>query len=139
MRAITSHCKEDPIYVETARPHSQFPHSCICERFTYSQKRIGPPICCSKYRQTIWGIYCVNRSQIQYMNVELGTRPHSLISGNICFEFSVQCMDISYWIEGLLQRAATKSSPAVWVTSRWGSTQRGTSCQKVLIPAVTRC
>ncbi len=37
------HCKEDPIYGiprnETARPRSQFPYSCICERFIYSRGR----------------------------------------------------------------------------------------------------
>jgi hypothetical protein len=50
MRAITLKRRSD-LYIpknETARPHSQFPHTCICERFIYSQERIGPPICCSK-------------------------------------------------------------------------------------------
>ncbi len=30
---------------ETSQPCSQFPHSCICERFFYIPK-IGPPIFC---------------------------------------------------------------------------------------------
>ncbi len=44
---------------ETARPRSQFPHSCICIQIHDCRN---------------WG-----------------TRPRSFISGNICFEFSVQC------------------------------------------------
>jgi hypothetical protein len=36
------HCNENPIYVflfflGIARPRSQFPHLCVCERFIYSQ------------------------------------------------------------------------------------------------------
>ncbi len=38
-----THCNENPIYVfpgkEFARPQSQFPRSCVCERFIYSQDR----------------------------------------------------------------------------------------------------
>jgi hypothetical protein len=37
------HCKENPIYIflfgGIAQPQSQFPHSCVCERFIYSQDR----------------------------------------------------------------------------------------------------
>jgi hypothetical protein len=28
----------------------------------------------------------------RYMNLRMGTRPRSFISGNVCFEFSVQCL-----------------------------------------------
>ncbi len=42
-KTVLTHCNENSIYVfpekEIARPHSQFPHSCVCERLTYSQNR----------------------------------------------------------------------------------------------------
>ncbi len=66
---------------QTARPQSQFPHSCICERFTifppwvylFSCNRIGRPIvgiCKSLTETWMW---------------KLGLRPLSLISGNTYF------------------------------------------------------
>ncbi len=53
-----------------SRPQSQFPHSCVCERFLYSQY-------CSTY--FLW--------------------PRNSFSGNICFEFSVLvlCSELSFW------------------------------------------
>jgi hypothetical protein len=39
--SVLLHCSENHIYVfpflGIARPHSQFPHSCVCEKFIYSQ------------------------------------------------------------------------------------------------------
>ncbi len=39
---IYTHCKDNPIripFLGIAWPQSQFPHSCVCERFIYSQDR----------------------------------------------------------------------------------------------------
>ncbi len=44
------HCKEN-----TIRPHSQFPHSCVCERFIYSQDR--STYSCSRIGRSIVEIY----------------------------------------------------------------------------------
>ncbi len=84
---ISLHCNENPIYVfllGIARPQSQFPYSCVCERFIYSQDR-------STYfpaaEQTDdHG----NRSKTQ----ECGnwTEAPQFLSGNICFELSVLCL-----------------------------------------------
>ncbi len=54
MRAITLQRKSDICIPrnETERPHYQFPYLCICERFIYSQERIGPPILLEQNRQT---------------------------------------------------------------------------------------
>ncbi len=49
---------------------------------------IGPQTEDSKIGGQIVGIY---KSLTDTWTQTLGTRPHSFISGNICFEFSVQC------------------------------------------------
>jgi hypothetical protein len=54
-------CKQDPMYVfpiETARPRSQFLHSCVCERFIHPT--IGPPILLLENRETVLGIFVSN-------------------------------------------------------------------------------
>ncbi len=73
---------------ETARPRSQFPHSCICEQFIYSHDR-STYFAAAKYWPNDPGNIEI---AYRYMNVELGTRPRSFMSGNICFEFSVHCL-----------------------------------------------
>ncbi len=62
---------------ETARPQFQFPHSCILAPFIYSQDR-----------STYFPAAIAHRN----INVGIWMRPHSFISGNICFEFSVFCL-----------------------------------------------
>jgi hypothetical protein len=50
------YCTENwqQIFNETALPQSQFPHSCICERFISSfLRRIGPPFFCGSYVQGV--------------------------------------------------------------------------------------
>ncbi len=70
---------------ETARPHSQLLHSCICERF---HDRSANAI------QQNWRTDCGNKYIAhRYYQQKQGTRTHSFISANICFEFSVQCID----------------------------------------------
>ncbi len=49
----------------------------------------GPPIFCSKRGGPIVGI---DKSLTETWMWKLGTRPCSFISGNICFEFSAQCL-----------------------------------------------
>ncbi len=57
--------------------------------------RIGPPILLYCVCEPIVGIY---KSLTDTRMGELGTRPHSFISGNICFEFSVQCIcSVATW------------------------------------------
>jgi len=53
-----------------SRPQSQFPHSCVCERFLYSQDRFTS---FPAAEQADWGL-------------------GNSISRNICFEFSVLCL-----------------------------------------------
>ncbi len=61
-QSCAAHYKENPIYVypeKEARPPSQIPHSCVCERFISSLPRISPHIFLQQNRQTDRG----NRSQ----------------------------------------------------------------------------
>ena len=55
-----------------AQPQSQFPHSCVCEQFIFSQDR--PHIFLQKNSQTDRG-YTVAHS---HMNVEIGNRGHAI-------------------------------------------------------------
>ncbi len=52
---------------ETARPCSQFLHSCICERFIYFQDR-SVFLVSAKSADRSWHVYIAHR----YMNVEIG-------------------------------------------------------------------
>ncbi len=45
-----------------ARPQSQFPHSCVCERFIYSHDRSAYSTA-GKYVDGSWNINSINRSQ----------------------------------------------------------------------------
>ncbi len=45
----------------TARPQSQFPHSCVCERFIYSHDRSASYSAAGKYVERSWDY--INRSQ----------------------------------------------------------------------------
>ncbi len=70
-----------------ARPKSQFPHSCVCDRFFYFQDR-------STYflqhkRQIDRGIY---KSLTNTWMWKLGLRPRNSFSGNICFKIPVLCL-----------------------------------------------
>ncbi len=73
---------------ETAWPRSQLLHSCICEQFIYSHDRsasqyskIGGPI----------DIVRIYKLLTYTWMQKLGRRPRSFSSGNVCFEFSMQC------------------------------------------------
>ncbi len=55
----------------------------------------GPQTQYSKEGEPIMGLYKLLTDTVQVHDAEiekLGTRPRTFISGNICFEFSVQCM-----------------------------------------------
>jgi hypothetical protein len=59
---LGTHCKKSDLCTlrkETARPQSQFPHLCICERFIYYHDRST----CSRIGGPILGTYTVNRLQ----------------------------------------------------------------------------
>jgi hypothetical protein len=69
-------------------PQSQVPHSCVCERFIYSQDRSTYFL--QQNRQTDHGNE--NKSLSDTLMWKLGLRPHNSFSVNICFEFSVLCL-----------------------------------------------
>jgi hypothetical protein len=76
---------------ETARPPSQFLHSCICEGFiqyVYSHDR-SAYFTLLRLLNDRGDIYCKLLTDTWMQ--KLRTRPHSFISGNICLEFSIQC------------------------------------------------
>ncbi len=68
-------------------PQSPFPHSCVCERFIYSQDRYTYFSC--RIGRRIMGIY---KSLTDTWIWKLGLRPRNSFSGNICFKFSVLCL-----------------------------------------------
>ncbi len=69
-------------FLGIARPQPQFLHSCVCERFIYSQDRSTYFL--QQKRQLHHGnTLFANR----HMNVEIGLRPRYSFSGNICFKF----------------------------------------------------
>ncbi len=72
-----------------------FLHSCIRERFIYCIFTISPPILLQPNRRTDCGnIYSKSHIVHKYINVvnALGTRLRSFTSGNICFQFLIQCL-----------------------------------------------
>ncbi len=92
-------------FLGIARPQSQFPHSCVCERVICSQDRS------TYFLQQNGQIDCGNISIAhRHMNVEIGTVlwPSYSLSGNICFQFSVlvlcsvdqRCLDCPWnWLQ----------------------------------------
>ncbi len=72
-------------FLRIARPQSQFPHSCVCERFIYCISMIGPYNSCSRIGISIIGIY---KSLTDTWMWKLGLWPRNSFSGNICFQFS---------------------------------------------------
>jgi hypothetical protein len=74
---------------ETVRPCSQFPHSCICERFIYFHDR-STYFAATKYEYRSWEYR--NHSQICTWMWKLGSRPRSFIARKDLFEFSAQCL-----------------------------------------------
>ncbi len=75
-------------FMGIARPQSQFPHSCVCERCIYSQDRSTYFL--QQNRQTDHGNG--NKSLSDTWMWKLRLRPHNSYSVNICFEFSVLCL-----------------------------------------------
>jgi hypothetical protein len=79
-------------FLEMARPWSKFPHSCVCERFIYSQDRSTYFL--QQNRKIDCGnIYC--KSLTDTLMWKLGLWLRNSFSGNICFQFfcigSLQC------------------------------------------------
>ncbi len=97
LNEISTHCKKRSDLCiprnESKWPRSQFPHYCICERFMYP--KIGPPILLQQTMQTDRG-----RIQIDHrcINVGMGTRPRSFISG-IFFNFRYGVFAVRIWKE----------------------------------------
>ncbi len=74
----------------TVRPQSQFPHSCVCERFIYFQDRSTLHIFpCSRIGRPIVEIH---KSLTVTWIWKLWLRPRNSFPGSICFEFSVLCL-----------------------------------------------
>jgi hypothetical protein len=76
-------------FLRIARPQPQFPHSCVCERFIYSQDRSTYFL--QQKRQTHRGNIPGNSLTDTGM-WKLGLRPRYSFSGNICFKFSAFCL-----------------------------------------------
>ncbi len=88
------HCNGNSVYIcipslGIARPQPQFPHSCVFERFIYSQDQSTLHISSSRTGRPIVGIY---NSLWDTWMWKLGPRPRYSISGNICFKFSAFCL-----------------------------------------------
>ncbi len=69
-------------FLGIARPQPQFPHSCVCWRFIYSQDRSTYFL--QQKRQTHRGNILYNSLTDTWM-WKLGLRPRYSFSGNICF------------------------------------------------------
>jgi hypothetical protein len=87
IKYLQLHCKEDSNYVFPETKLRGFVlnfhiHTFVSDLYI---SRIGPPILLQPNRQTDCGLWeYINRSQMcEYGNWKLGTRPRSLISGNI--------------------------------------------------------
>jgi hypothetical protein len=72
-------------FMRIAQPQSQLPHSCVCERFIYSQDRFTN-ISCSRIGRSILGIY---KSLTDTRIWKLGLWPRNSFSGSICFKISL--------------------------------------------------
>jgi hypothetical protein len=66
---------------------AKFPHSCVCERFTYIFPSSVHLFSCRRIGRPIVGIYYKSLTDSWMWKLRL--RTHSFISGNICLEFSV--------------------------------------------------
>ncbi len=72
-------------FLGIARPQSQFPHLCVCERFIYYQDRSAFFLCRRIGRSIVVGIY---KSLTDTWRLKLRMWPRSSYFGNICYEFS---------------------------------------------------
>jgi hypothetical protein len=85
---LPSYCNKNPILYSkkrTTQPQSQFPRSCIFERFIYSQDR-STYFPAADYADRSWEY--LNRSQTHMWKVVLGI-------GNICLNFFRYCVIVS--------------------------------------------
>ncbi len=80
-------------FLVIARPRSQFPHSCVCERFIYVHiPRIGPHTVFPAAEKADPSWEYIIRSQTHERGNCMGLRPRFSFSGNICFKFSAYCL-----------------------------------------------
>ncbi len=71
-----------------AWPQYQFPHSYLCERFTYIFPGSVNIFFCRKGTPLV-GIY---KKLTDIWMWKLGLRPRNSFPGNMCFEFSILCL-----------------------------------------------
>ncbi len=100
-QACQLHCKEDPVYVFPEKKLHCLVlnfHIHVCVSDLYIPATGPPNLLSDLYSLTIGPPFCYSRSIVGYNSLtdtcmwKLGTRPRSFISGNICFEFLVQCL-----------------------------------------------
>ncbi len=90
-----------------ARPQSQFPHSCVCERFIYSHNRPAYSAA-RKYLDRYWKY--INRSQTHECgNWDWGRR--NSFSGNTNMGFSLQCKTFFIYFRSHVPIANSDLSP----------------------------
>ncbi len=100
-----------------ARPQSQFPHSCVCERFLQYIPKIGPHIFLQQNRKTaIVGIY---NSLTDTWIWKLGLRPpYNSFTEKIYFEFSGLCL-CSVWYEVIKPKSKLAHLPPLKILCVW--------------------
>jgi hypothetical protein len=74
-----------------ARPQSHFPHSCVCERFIYSQDRSTYCISCSRKDRPILEIYkSVSEITVSFLRIHKW-EPHADIYNGFSAALHLQC------------------------------------------------
>jgi hypothetical protein len=75
----------------------------------------GPPVLLQQICRQIVVMY--NSITDTWME-EMGTRPHSLISGNICFEFSARCLCTACLALAINKSLSLKVYPSYWAKQK---------------------